>query len=224
MQETNAFARSLATSFSGTAKELEQAVAELRSIATVARCRQEEHCDPGDNLTAGWVEAGMVRKYVIYATGQRRIIDLLMPGDFFGLFADGALDISLQAVAEGTCVARCSRSRLRALMASNGVVDRLVHERSHQALIRLETHLLVQGRTRAPEKVAAYLMVLAKRLGAPEADLDLPITRYDIADHLGIAVETVCRAITDLRHAGAIDFQSPRKISILDAHRFDRDR
>lgn len=82
--------------------------------------------------------------------------------------------------------------------------------------------MLVQGRTRALEKVGAYLLVLARRLGFPDEEIDLPITRYDIADHLGIAVETVRRAITDLRHAGAIDFRSPRRISILDSHRFER--
>ena len=57
----------------------------------------------------------------------------------------------------------------------------------------------------------------------PLRSVELPISRYDIADHLGIAVETVCRAITDLRRAGIIGFSSPRKIAILDAHRLDND-
>lgn len=82
----------------------------------------------------------------------------------------------------------------------------------------------VQGRTRAPEKVGGYLLVLAKRLGSPDEAIDLPITRYHIADHLGIAVETMCRAITDLRRAGAIDFRSPRTISILDSLSVRTDR
>ncbi|MET1083426.1 MAG: helix-turn-helix domain-containing protein [Burkholderiales bacterium] len=165
----------------------------------------------------------MVRKYVIYANGQRRIIDLLLPGDFFGLFDVVGLESSLQAIANSTYIASCSRRCLFALAARNGVIGLLLHERSHQAIARLEAHVLVQGRTRAPEKVGAYLLSLAKRLGSPSADVDLPITRYDIADHLGIAVETVCRAITDLRRAGAINFSSPRQISILDARRFDPD-
>lgn len=64
----------------------------------------------------------MVVKYVVYANGQRRIIDLPMPGDFFGLFDETGLDISLQTVASGTRVARCSRSRLLAMFAGNAVV------------------------------------------------------------------------------------------------------
>ena len=224
MQDTDAFARSLASSFTGAAEEFEHAIADLRSIATVARFRAEQHCDAGAPPATGWIEAGMIRKYVIYANGQRRILDLLMPGDFFGLFDEPGLDISLQAVPDGTLIARCSRIRLLALMRSNSLVGQLVHQRSNQAIVRLERHLLVQGRTRAPEKVGAYLLVLAKRLGSPAADIDLPITRYDIADHLGIAVETVCRAITDLRQAGAIKAHSSRKISILDVQKFHRVR
>ena len=223
MYGTDIFAQSLLSSLAGTSDRCEQAVAELRSIATTTRCRQEQHCDEGSGSTAGLVEAGLVRKYVIHANGQRRIIDLLIPGDFFGLFDDAELDSSLQAVANGTCVARCSRRRLFALAARNEVIGQLLHERAHQAIARLQAHVLVQGRTRAPDKVGAYLLFLAKRLGSSRCEIDLPITRYDIADHLGIAVETVCRAITDLRHAGAINFDSPRKISILDAQRFGRD-
>jgi CRP-like cAMP-binding protein len=220
MQATGLVTQPLAAAFTGTAEEIDEAIAELRSIATIVRCKPEQHCDGGGVPVTGWVEAGLVRKYVVHANGQRRIIDFLMPGDFFGLFDDDAREVSLQAVASGTCVARCSRSRLFDAAAHNQAIDRLLHDRSCQAIARLETHLLVQSRTRAPEKVGAYLVLLAKRLGSPAADIDLPITRYDIADHLGIAVETVCRAITDLRHAGAIDFNSPRRISILDAGRF----
>ena len=87
MQNTDAFARSLASSFSGAAEEFEQAIADLRSIATLVRCRPEQNCEANDSPVAGWVEAGIIRKYVIHANGQRRIIDLLMPGDFFGACA-----------------------------------------------------------------------------------------------------------------------------------------
>jgi CRP-like cAMP-binding protein len=223
MLGTDVFAETLASSRPGSAEEARQAIAELGSIATTTSCKQEQHCDNGGGPITGWVEAGMIRKYVVHANGQRRIIDLLMPGDFFGLFDEAELDSSLQAVAEGTRVARCSRRRLFALAGRNRIVGQLLQERAHHAIARLESHLLVQGRTRAPEKVGAYLLCLAKRLGSPAADIDLPITRYDIADHLGIAVETVCRAITDLRHAGAINLNSPRRISILDVQMFHLD-
>jgi len=223
MLRTDSFAQSLASSFFGPEQEVEKAVAELRSIATIARCKQDQHCDFDDDPAMGWVEAGIVRKYVIHANGQRRILDLLLPGDFFGFVNEVLLNVYLQAVEDGTCIARCSRGRLSALATRNMIIGQLLQERSQQAIVRLETHLLVQGRTRALDKVGAYLLVLAQRLGSPGAHVDLPITRYDIADHLGIAVETVCRAITNLRQAGAINLSSPRKISILDSHRFVQD-
>ncbi|KRA84011.1 helix-turn-helix domain-containing protein [Altererythrobacter sp. Root672] len=223
MLAADVFALTLTSSLPGSVENARQAIAELRSIATTTSCRPEQHCDGGSCPVAGWVESGMIRKYVVHANGQRRIIDLLMPGDFFGLSNGDERDSSLQAVANGTRVARCSRRRLLDLAERNRTVGQLLQERAQHAIARLETHLLVQGRTRAPEKVGAYLLCLARRLGSPAADLDLPITRYDIADHLGIAVETVCRAITELRNAGAIDLNSPRRISIRDAHMLDHE-
>ena len=198
-------------------------VGTLRSLVTVSRYDHEDSCSRPGGSEMGWVEAGVVRKYVIHANGQRRIIDLLLPGDFFGFEHEGPLECSLQAVTDGTVVARCERKRLLELAARDADVGRLLQERSHQAIVRLETHLLAQGRTRSSEKVGAYLLALAWRLGMPLRSVELPISRYDIADHLGLAVETVCRAITDLRRAGIIGFSSPRKIAILDAHRLDND-
>ena len=216
--EAEAFANSLRTSLVGTDEAVEDAIAALRSIVSIKCCDHEQCCDPPDGATLGWVEAGLVRKYVIHANGQRRILDLLMPGDFFGFTQDAGFDYSLQAISDGTRVARCRRVRLLELAARDPLVDQLLHDRSHQAIARLESHLLAQGRTKAPEKVGAYLLTIAKRLGTPVArSIELPVSRYDIADHLGIAVETVCRAITDLRHAGAIAFETPRQIAILDA-------
>jgi CRP-like cAMP-binding protein len=218
MEAETAFASALRTSLVGTDQAIEDAIAALRSIVTLKYCDHEQSCDSPDRATLGWVEAGLVRKYVIHANGQRRILDLLMPGDFFGFTQDTELDYSLQAIRNGTRVARCRRVRLLELAARDRLVDQLLHDRSHQAIARLEAHLLAQGRTKAPEKVGAYLLTIARRLGTPAArPIELPISRYDIADHLGIAVETVCRAITDLRHAGVIAFDAPRQIAILDA-------
>ena len=217
MEAGSTFGQSLRSSLIGADQAIEDAIAALRSIVSLKRFDHEQSCDPTDRATLGWVEAGLVRKYVIHANGQRRILDLLMPGDFFGFTQDAEFDYSLQAIRDGTQVACCRRVRLLELATRDPLVDHLLHDRSHQAIARLEAHLLAQGRTKAPEKVGAYLLTIARRLGTPAArSVELPVSRYDIADHLGIAVETVCRAITDLRHAGAIAFDAPRQIAILD--------
>lgn len=218
MEAAAAFAECLRPSLGGTEAAVEGAIAALRSIVTLKCCDHEQSCDSPDRAILGWVEAGLVRKYVIHANGQRRILDLLMPGDFFGFAPDVGFDYSLQAVCDGTRIARCRRTRVLELAARNPLVDQLLHDRSHQAIARLECHLLVQGRTKSTEKVGAYLVAIAKRLGSSTPrSVELPVSRYDIADHLGIAVETVCRAITELRHAGSIAFDTPRQIAMLNA-------
>ena len=81
---------------------------------------------------------------------------------------------------------------------------------------RLQQQMLVVGTMTAQEKVREFLVYLHDRLSAEkDEDLVLPISRYDIADMLGISVETVCRAFTDLRERGVISLQGPRRITIM---------
>jgi CRP-like cAMP-binding protein len=76
----------------------------------------------------------------------------------------------------------------------------------------------VQGRITAKEKVRAYLSEMSGRIASNgDRAVELPVTRYDIADHLGIAVETVSRTMTALKRRGCIALTTPRHIEIRDA-------
>jgi CRP-like cAMP-binding protein len=169
----------------------------------------------------GWVLAGILRKYVILESGQRRIIDLMMPGNFFGLKPDDASRFSYEAATDGTVIARCSWRRLNSLAASNAPIYQFLYVRACDSVGRLEEHIVVQGRTTAREKVGSYLVRIAARGGSERTWVVLPISRYDIADHLGIAVETVSRAISELRRSGLIRLDGPRRIAIKDPHRLE---
>lgn len=82
---------------------------------------------------------------------------------------------------------------------------------------RLEHHLLVQTRITAREKVGAYLAAMSRRVSPSGTNaIVLPISRYDIADHLGIAVETVSRTMTILCRRGSIALKTPRDVEIRD--------
>ena len=97
---------------------------------------------------------------------------------------------------------------------------RFFHERACQTIARLEDHILVQGRTTSTQKIASYLFLMSSRLSEQQgAAVVLPMSRYDIADHVGIAVETVSRAITELRRQGVIELETPRCLSIRDARK-----
>lgn len=100
----------------GSGYDLPQVLSELRSIAVVETWRHDAHCDAliADGRT-GWVLAGALRKYLITDDGQRRIVDLLMSGDLFGLPARASARYSLQAISDDTVTLRTTPARLRAL-------------------------------------------------------------------------------------------------------------
>jgi CRP-like cAMP-binding protein len=191
----------------------------LRHEAVISCWRRDASCDGViDGGSLCWVDAGAVRKCLIRASGQRRIVDLLMPGDFFGFAPDEGERFSLQATGLGTRIARCPRILIDALCAGHRSVEELVRERAGAAIERLESHVIAQGRTTAMEKVGAYLLGMRGRVRAAGDTIDLPISRYDIADHLGLAVETVSRSMTELREAGLIEMDGPRRVRIMDPY------
>ena len=197
---------------------LAEVVNALLAAARATKWRRNQPCRSiaeGDRI--GCVLSGTVRKYAIRFNGQRQIVDLLRPGDFIRLVPlDPAF--SVEAVCDGTLIAIFSPDALAALLAEHAAIADLIRDRTADAIRRLESHLLVQGRMTASEKVGAYLVEMGRRAPRDERGaLVLPISRYDIADHLGLAVETVSRAMTALKRRGLIALRSPRHVEIHDA-------
>lgn len=194
---------------------------ELGSIVSLARWHRSECCDAVvANGGIGWVLSGIVRKCLIFENGQRRILDLMMPGDFLGPVAREARVCSFEASTDETATAFIARRDLNALGAIRPLLYRFFHERACQTITRLEDHIVVQGRTTATQKIASYLLLMSRRLQeARDVPVILPMSRYDIADHIGIAVETVSRAMTELRRQGVIELETPRCVSIRDARK-----
>jgi CRP-like cAMP-binding protein len=189
----------------------------LRTAARSTMWRRNQQCDAiVGNGKIACVVAGAVRKFFIRANGQRQIIDLLIPGDFLGLAPSGPSFI-LEAVSNGTRVACFKKDQIDSLAESYPSIANLISNRAAEAIRRLENHLLIQSRTTAREKVGAYLASMYRRVAHNEdGAIVIPITRYDIADHLGLAVETVSRTITTLRRGGSISLPSPRQVEIHD--------
>lgn len=166
--------------------------------------------------TVACVVAGAVRKFALRPNGQRQIVDLIVPGDFLG-FAPPDPAFFLEAVSNDTLIACFTRDQVVRLTGHFPAIAMLMENCAGDAIRRLEQHMLVQSRITAKEKVRAYLAEMARRMKPHRSKaITLPITRYDIADHLGIAVETVSRAITVLRRRGSIALSSPRDIEIRD--------
>jgi CRP-like cAMP-binding protein len=189
---------------------------ELGPSVSVTRWQRSDYCDTVVvNGAIGWVLSGLVRKSHIKESGQRRIVDLMMPGDFLGLRPDDGALFSFEATENDTLIARIGRGDFYTLVATRPSLCQFFLESACHTIARLETHILVQGRTTATQKTASYLVSMSRRLSADhDAAVTLPMSRYDIADHIGIAVETVSRSITELRRQGVIELETPRCLSI----------
>ena len=198
----------------------EEAAEALCAAARVSTWRRNQPCWPSPaGSRIGCVLSGTVRKYAVRASGQRQIVDLLMPGDFIGL---APLDPTylIGAVSDGTRIAVLRPDQLALLGETHPVLVDLIRDRTADAIRRLENHVLVQGRTTASEKVGGYLAAMSRRIERDrQGALVLPISRYDIADHLGLAVETVSRSMTVLKRCGMIGLRSPRHVEIRNAER-----
>jgi CRP/FNR family nitrogen fixation transcriptional regulator len=193
------------------------APAVLQQIATVRLVRREQTIIEQNSEGDSWfcVISGAARQFTINSGGRRQIVDLLLPGDFFGFGPDNHARFAVQAITDDTIVARYPRLQLEALADSDARVARELRVRLSDTIARLQEQALLASTMTATEKVRAFLIHMIGRHPARDEDTTyLPMTRYDIADQLGISVETVSRSITELRSSGVIELAGPRTIGI----------
>ena len=179
--------------------------------------RGQEICGQGRSVEHWYfLISGAARRCAIRADGRRQIVDLLLPGDFFGLAFGDQSDATIEAVAENTVVASYPRPRIEVLADSDPKIARELRDIAFKALSRMQTQLLILGRITALEKVGSFLLEMSARLSNGDTErIALPISRYDIADYLGVSVETVSRALSHLKQRGAIKLLSTRTVSIV---------
>jgi CRP-like cAMP-binding protein len=180
--------------------------------------RGQEICSQGEPADHWfWIIAGSARRSVIRPDGRRQIVDLLLPGDCFGFTNGVEYDDTVEAGVADTYVAGCCRRDAEAIAESNLELAREILRAAFEAMSRLQAQLVIVGRVTALEKVGAYLLEMLARTSSRSSEgLVLPMSRYDIADYLGLSVETVSRSLTQLKERGAIKLVGPRSVRILD--------
>ena len=191
----------------------------LDQLAVVRPCRRgQEICSEGKPAEYWYcVMTGAARSSVIRADGRRQIVDLLLPGDVFGFTSGDEWDYTVEAIAGGTVVAAYPRKRVEMLADSDPQLAREIRQIAFHALARLQMQLLILGRITASQKVGSFILEMATRLSAERGNsVALPMSRYDIADYLAVSVETVSRALTELKHRGAIKLLGTRIVRIVD--------
>jgi CRP/FNR family transcriptional regulator, nitrogen fixation regulation protein len=194
--------------------------ASLSPIRTIVSYGRGEQVYRESDLAAHWyrVVTGAVRKYTVLADGRRQIVDFLLPGDFFGFRERHQQSFATDAITNGTTVARYARREVEVAADRNLQLAREIRELLLEAVSRSQARLLILGRMRSVEKVGAFLLEMAERCldRRDRAVIVLPMSRYDIADYLGLSVESVSRALTRLCKEGVIRFVDKHRISIID--------
>lgn len=153
---------------------------------------------------------GAVRTSRLLSDGRRQIGDFYYPGDVFGIEPDEEHLFSAEALCD--CVVLVvKRSALRdtAWIA----FDRMVHTAARRELKRAHEHVLLLGRKTAREKVATFLLNIVERVSGDGARLSM--SRQDIADYLGLTIETVSRMLTQLQVSRIIEFVGLRDFRVV---------
>jgi len=163
--------------------------------------------EPADYLYK--VVSGSVRTYKIFDDGRRQIGAFYFPGDVFGLEVGPEHEFSAEAI-DNSVVLVVKRSALVALAERDHEMTRRLWSFTAGELQRVQRHILLLVKS-AEERVACFLLEMAARLAAVEA-VELPMSRQDIADYLGLTIETVSRTLTNLEHKAAIALPSSRRI------------
>jgi CRP/FNR family transcriptional regulator, anaerobic regulatory protein len=162
--------------------------------------------------------SGALRLFKLMPDGRRQITGFLFPSDFVGIALKARYAYSAESVCDMT-VCRFPRHKLEALFAEFPALETRLLETAGNELIAAQDQMLLLGRKTAAERLASFLLRLRARAmarGAKVDTVDLPMTRTDMGDYLGLTVETVSRTFTKLRQKGLIATPNPHEVEILD--------
>lgn len=160
------------------------------------------------------VISGSVRTHRLLRDGRRQIDEFHFAGDYFGIEAGDVHRVTAEAMVD-TTVRMVRRGALSNLAAQRSDVAKALFRLTVAGLQRSQDHVLMLGRKSARERVVGLLIDLADRVGARE-ELDVPMSRQDMADYLGLTIETVSRSLTQLQADGVIALPTTRHIVLRD--------
>lgn len=175
------------------------------------------------------IMSGVVKLSKLTADGRRQIVSLQFAPDFLGRPFSSHSDCQVEAA---TRVKLCSfpRKTLEILIRKSPDLEHRLYQQASRELQEAHDWMLALGRKTATEKVASFIYFVATRIDPEQAHsstpllIDLPLDRQDIADFLGLTIETVSRQITKLRNAGVIKQVNNRTIEIPDLEKLDQFR
>lgn len=165
--------------------------------------------------------SGVVRLSRLMSDGRRAVTGFLFPGDFVGLTIENTMSMTAEAVTDVE-VCRMDRGRLNALFADIPKLEHRLLEMTVNELVAGRDHMVLLARKTLRERMASFLVEYTDRLQESEQNppiLKLPMSRSDIADYLGVTVETISRCLAAMAEEGLVQLLSPRRIVLLNRDR-----
>lgn len=163
------------------------------------------------------VTAGSAKLFKLLPDGRRQITGFVGPGHFLGLAVSDTYAFSAEAI-EAVRFCRFQRAKLRKVLDDFPLMEKRLLEVAANELVAAQEQMLLLGRKTARERLASFLL-LQSRQGLPcghaRRRFSLPMTRSDIADYLGLTIETVSRTLTRLRGEGLIDILAQSEVVII---------
>ena len=168
---------------------------------------QEEEADLIYQVIEGWVRTSR-----LLSDGRRQIGDFYYPDELFGMEAGDEHRFSAEALSDCTILV-AKRSAVRHCGDERERLEKLIWAATTHEQARTQEHLFMLGRKSACEKVASFLMLAAERV---RGDLTtLVMSRQDMADYLGLTIETVSRMLSQLQSGGIVEFVGCRSFRVI---------
>jgi len=196
--------------------KLDDGLNALSAIGTVVRFgRNETIFSDGDDASYSYrLISGTVRLCKLMSDGRRQIAEFLGAGNFLGFEWLETHAFTAEALTDVVAV-RYVRRHLDRLGDERGDVRRSLMAVLSHDLWAAQNHLVMLGRQSARERVVSFLLALAERSGTKDGGtIEVPMGRQDIADYLGLTIETVCRTISDLKRMRLIGVPNRTQISL----------
>ena len=185
------------------------------------RAHEALFCEGDDADFVYEVVEGVVCSYRILVDGRRQVLAFAYPGDLVGLSPSAVHRFSCEAVGEAK-VRSIAKSSLMRCAREQADIGHCLLEFATSELASMQDHQLLLGRKSAIEKLASFLLAMARRFAGDRGKssrFNLPMTRSDIADYLGLTIETVSRNMTKLKNAGVIDLPQTNSVHVRDIDR-----
>ena len=177
--------------------------------------RNEEIFAEGDAADCWFkVVSGTVRLCKLLADGRRHIAEFYFAGDCFGLDNMPERLFSAEAVTD-VIVMRYPRRTTERLIDDSPMLARSLRDMTLRDLANAQIRMLMLGRMSAPERVATFILDMFDRRDGGRT-IELPMSRNDIADYLGLTIETVCRVMSAFKRSGAIGIPTPHSLELRD--------